>query len=97
MPSTTAIAATAAGAESTLISIADGSSIQVHLSQPLAGGEYVAVEHTPDDGTTYSPLQDPKWKGNFLRHGVSRNVLAGPGDFKLVKSATSNAIAVYYD
>lgn len=97
MASTTAISSQTAAANSALISVAAGSSIQVFTSGGLGPSEVVSVEQSPDDGSTWYPVLDPKWGGQFLRQGITRNMLTGPGDFRLAKSVTSVARAVYYD
>jgi len=103
MASVTAIAATTDAATSSLITLSAGQSIQVHASQLLEDGEKVTFDQSPDDGTTWQRVYDSDRNGVLLENNitlsgtVSRAIVTGPGDFRLNKTKTDNAVAVYYD
>tara|TARA_S200002703_G_scaffold1263_1_gene2214 strand:+ start:14796 stop:15089 length:294 start_codon:yes stop_codon:yes gene_type:complete len=94
---TTAIASQTAAANSGTISLAAGSSIQVYSNPALPVGEVVTLERTPDSGTTWLPVKDNEFRGVVLSGKVHDNTVTGPGDFRLRKSVTATATAVYYD
>ncbi|MBT8046638.1 MAG: hypothetical protein KJN67_05695 [Pontiella sp.] len=93
----TAISATTAEDQSSLISIPAGSAYQFFTSAKLASGEHVRVEQTPDGGSTWIELIDSTWRGLFLHERCTRNAITGPADIRVVKYATEASIAVYYD
>ncbi len=98
MASIEAISSQTTAANSSMISIASGVSIQVFASAEFKSPqEGVSVQCTPDSGSTWYTVKDIQWKGKFLSKGITRNSITGPGDFRLVKSQTGEAIAVYYD
>ena len=98
MASIEEISAQTTAATSSSITLAAGQSIQVSIGPDgLTWQETVSVQYTPDDGTTWYDLRDPEYRGAFISRYVNRNKLTGPGVFRLVKSETSVAIAVYYD
>lgn len=95
MTTTTAIASdTAAGSADVVV--ADGASIQVWTVPNLAVGESVAIYRYDSSDTVEAKVID---KGEAV--GVTREcgnvVLNGPGNFRLKKSVTATATAVYYD
>ena len=80
------------------ITLAAGQSIQAFIGPTkLKYNEQVYVEQSPDNGTTWFMVSDPQYRGDFLDRQTTRNRLTGPGVFRLVKSKTTEAIAVYYD
>ncbi len=97
MASTTVIAAGTGSAKSGAITIPSGSTYQFHTSDRMKNSEYVRLDQSPDDGTTWSELIDPKWGGDFLHDECTRNAVTGPAVIRLVKSNTSASIAVYQD
>ena len=94
---TTAIPATTAIAHSALISLVSGQSIQVFTPSDLESGEKVTLERTFDSGATWIPVVDRGYRGVVLKDTVQSQLVNGPGEFRLRKSATAIPIAVYYD
>lgn len=92
---TEAIAATQAQADSASITLASGAAIQVTTDPKLVGDEKVILLHAPD-GTTFIPCNTQDGP-NILDAGVHRNVVTGPGTFRLRKTATGTAKSVDYD
>ena len=86
----TAIISTAAAGQSTEISIDSGSSVQVYCQPPLSNGEAIGVERS--DGTNWIPVNE-----GFVDRGRGSATLTGPGFFRVTKTATTEATAVYYD
>ena len=99
MASTTAIDATedaATGPDSPIV-LSGGQSIQVLITEPLTYNAQVYLQHSADGGSTFTRAQDREHNGVLLEQGVTRAQVTGPGTFKLGKTATDTAIAVYYD
>ena len=97
MASITAIAATTDAATSSLISLSAGQSIQVHASHLLGRHERVLVDQSADDGVNWQEVVDKDAKDVLLTFRVTRSSLTGPGSFRLRKTETDSAVAVYYD
>lgn len=94
---TTAIASTTAAANSASIILASGAIIHVYASSDLNVGETVTLQVTPDTGTTWIPVVDKELRGTVLSDLAQSQMIHGPGEFRLVKSATASATAIYYD
>ena len=97
MASTEAIASTTAAGYSAAIALDLGDSISVWVDEPLRAGEFVAVEQSADDGSSWIPLNDGEYQGRVLEYNRCRCSLSGPGTFRLAKSFTETATTVYYD
>jgi len=95
MASTTAISSQTAAATSSDITIASGSSIQVWTSLRMGQDETVGLYRT-DGGSVEEEVVE---SNNPARITVNKPSLAisGPGIFRLKKSVTGDAVAVYYD
>jgi hypothetical protein len=94
---TTAIPATTAQAVSGSIVMAATDMMQVFTNLDLRIGETVRLEITPDDGKTWYEVVDDTYRGVVLRDTVKNQTVGGPGTYRLNKSATQEAIAVYFD
>lgn len=94
---TIAIASATAAGNSASITILAGDSIHVYASTDLNVGEQVTLEVTPDAGTTWIPVIDAEYRGVVLSDTVQSQIVSGPGVFRLVKTATAVATAIYYD
>ena len=99
--STTAVSSQTAAAVSSAITVADGSSIKVWVATPLAQGESVDIIQT--DGSSvegslieYDEEERRPWVAQ-LTPGITALIIRGPGTYKLSKSVTASAVAVYYD
>ena len=93
---TTAITSQTAAANSSSIVVDAGASIQVFCNPRLQAQEKVTLQRSTDEGTTWVDVAE---FGNniVLNQGIQSNVIAGPGTFRLQKTVTETATAVYYD
>jgi len=101
MATTAAITSKTAAELSSAVTVADGASIKVWVSEFLAQGESVSIIQT-DGSSVEVPLvvYDEDEKGPWavqITPGVSAVRLVGPGTFKFNKTVTATATAVYYD
>ena len=94
---TTAIASATAEASSAGFSLGTGESINVYASTDLGVGEVVSLQVSPNTGTTWIPVVDERYRGVVLSDTVQSQTVTGPGYFRLVKTPTVVATAVYYD
>ena len=80
--------------ESSLISVAAGSVIQVFASRPLAMNESVVLQRSPDSGTNWDDV------GVAIDSENPSALIAGPGDFRLQKNgitSSSATLVIYRD
>ena len=94
---TTAISSTTASAASGSIVLNSAENIHIYSSVDLNVGESVSLEVTPDAGVTWIPVIDQEFRGVLLSDTVQSQMVSGPGTFRLVKTATAVATAIYYD
>ena len=94
---TTAIAAQTAAAASSSFPLLDTESAQVYASASLRPEESVTLERTPNAGSDWIRVVDDKYHGVVLDHTRNNATVNGPGTFRLVKTVTSETIAVYFD
>jgi len=95
--STTAISSQTATANSSAIALGAGETIQVFTDLPLGDNEDVSLQRSYDSGTTWVKVIDSQYRGLVLTSRIESQSVSGPGTFRLVKSATATATAVYYD
>ena len=89
------ITAQQAANSSQAIQLVDGQSIQVFCAPLLKSGEYVNIEHT--DGTNWYVTRVAGNQVHGLTARITRIGVTGPGTFRVTKSQTEEAVAVYYD
>jgi hypothetical protein len=94
---TIAIASTTAAANSSTITLVSNQTAHVYASVDLNVGETVTLQVTADAGATWLPVVDRVYRGVVLSDTNQSQMITGPGDFRLVKSATAVATAVYVD
>lgn len=101
MATNVAITSKTAAETSSAITVADGASIKVWVSEFLTGGESVSIIQT--DGSSveiplvvYDQEEKAPWVVQIVP-GITSVRLVGPGTFKLEKTVTATATAVYYD
>lgn len=94
---TTAIASTTATANSASFTLIASDTIHVYASTDLGIGDVVNLQVTPDAGTTWITVVDQEFRGVILSDTIQSQFISGPGTFRLVKSPTVVATAVYYD
>lgn len=101
MATTTAVSSQTAAATSSLITVAAGSAIKVWVDVALADGETVDITQHNDGDTASSALIESGDDGRpavaQLQPGVTALMIIGPGYYKVSKSVTAVATAVYYD
>lgn len=99
---TTAITSQTTAANSSIITLVAGATIQVYADVDLVGEEVVTLERTYDAGSNFVAVKTVR-EGNFissdklLTKKVTSAMVAGPGDFRLAKTATVTATAVFFD
>ena len=97
MASTEAIASATAAGYSAAIALDLGDSISVWADKPLNVGEFVRLQRSNDDGTTWFNVNDEVYSGVVLSSKCTSQSVSGPGTFRLYKMATNVATAIYYD
>lgn len=95
--STEAIAATTDAATSGSIVVPSGSSIQVFTGNGLTALGTEAVRLERSDGSNWYPVIDQGKRGVVLSPTIKSQTVNGPGTFRLVKTATVDSVAVFYD
>lgn len=98
MASILQIASTTAAANGSVsFSVAAGDTVSVFCDVPLSNFEKVTLQRSYDSGTTWINVVDPAFGGVVLEAGTQTQNVNGPGLFRLVKSKTILATAVYID
>jgi hypothetical protein len=90
-------AGTAAATSATSFTLGSGDTVSVFSSVPLKNGEKVLLERSYDAGATWVGVTDPGFGGVVLNAGTQTQNVNGPGLFRLAKSYTVTATAVYID
>jgi len=92
---TTTINAQTAAANSETIIVAAGASIQVYANTRLGNNEGVGLQQSHNGSTWTAVITEDG--ANVLDKNNTRAIVAGPITCRLVKTATSASVTVYYD
>lgn len=92
-----AIASTTAAETSRTFYLASGAVIQIYALPELESGEIVIAQFTPNAGVDWINDTRSDQDGEIVTHLKTKGELRGPGAFRLYKTITATATAIYYD